>query len=95
MEPVTDRPRRPKLLPPAELDLLAARPLVSEDELLTRLEAALSDLPAPERAAAVVAFGLAEGPAGVAVEQDLEMCDADALARSALQLLRGAMTTEL
>ena len=90
----TSRPRRPKLLPPAALDELAARPLMSDDDLLTRLETALGDLPAAERAAAVVAFGLAEGPAGVAVEQDLEMCDADALARSALQLLRGALGPE-
>jgi DNA-directed RNA polymerase specialized sigma24 family protein len=64
---------------------------LSEAELLSRLEAALAALPPEERAAAVVAFGLGEGSAGVAVELDLDTQDAEALARSALQLLRGAL----
>src|SRR5438105_14263733 len=64
---------------------------LSEAELLSRLEDALAALPAEERAAAVVAFGLGEGSTGVAVELDLETQDAEALARSALQLLRAAL----
>jgi DNA-directed RNA polymerase specialized sigma24 family protein len=64
---------------------------LSEAELLSRLEAALAALPPEERAAAVVAFGLGEGSAGVAVELDLDTQDAEALARSALQLLRAAL----
>jgi len=64
---------------------------LSEAELLSRLEIALAALPPDERAAAVVAFGLGEGSAGVAVELDLDTQDAEALARSALQLLRGAL----
>lgn len=70
----------------------AAEPCgIGDAELYGRLEAALAALPAPERAAAVVAFGLGEGPAGVAVELNMSPADADALARSALQLLRGAL----
>jgi DNA-directed RNA polymerase specialized sigma24 family protein len=64
---------------------------ISDEELVARLYDALAVLPPQERAAAVIAFGLNEGPAGVAVELDLEPEDADALARNALQLLRGAL----
>src|SRR5579875_1727564 len=64
---------------------------VSDEELVARLYDALSTLPPDERAAAVVAFGLGEGPAGVAVELGLDTEDADALSRSALQLLRAVM----
>ena len=64
---------------------------VPDAELLDRLEAALAALPAPERAAAVVAFGLDEGADGVAETLGLSGEDADALSRSALQLLRGAL----
>jgi DNA-directed RNA polymerase specialized sigma24 family protein len=64
---------------------------ISDEELVARLYDALALLPPQERAAAVIAFGLAEGPAGVAVELDLDPEDADALARNALQLLRGAL----
>jgi DNA-directed RNA polymerase specialized sigma24 family protein len=63
----------------------------SEAALIAELEAALATLPAPERAAAMIAFGLAEGPIGVAMELELSEMDADALVRSALQLLRGRM----
>jgi DNA-directed RNA polymerase specialized sigma24 family protein len=58
--------------------------------LLDRLERALAALPAPERAAVVAAHAYAEGPVGAAVELDLDPEDADALARSGLQLLRAA-----
>lgn len=63
---------------------------VPDAELLERLEVALAALPADERAAAVVAFGLEEGPVGVAMELGISQADADALSRNALQLLRGA-----
>jgi hypothetical protein len=39
----------------------------------------------------VPAHGYGEGPVGAAVELDLETGDADALARSGLQLLRAAL----
>jgi DNA-directed RNA polymerase specialized sigma24 family protein len=64
---------------------------VDDAELVARLYEALAALPPAERAAAVVAFGLGEGSTGVAVELDLDPEDADALARNALQLLRGAL----
>jgi DNA-directed RNA polymerase specialized sigma24 family protein len=67
------------------------RPVTSEAALLDRLERALAALPAPERAAVVAAHGYGEGPVGAAVELDLETGDADALARSGLQLLRAAL----
>lgn len=69
----------------------AASDGISEAELLDRLEQALAALPAAERSAAVVAYGLAEGSAGVADELALSPDDAEALSRSALQLLRGAL----
>src|SRR5579875_1805257 len=64
---------------------------ISDEELVARLYEALAALPADERAAAVIAFGLGEGATGVAVELDIDPADADALARNALQLLRGAL----
>jgi DNA-directed RNA polymerase specialized sigma24 family protein len=64
---------------------------VSDEELVSRLYEALATLPPAERAAAVVAFGLAEGAEGVAEELNLDVDDADALSRSALQLLRAAL----
>jgi DNA-directed RNA polymerase specialized sigma24 family protein len=73
---------------------VSAEPGMSDAELLTRLETALAALPPQERAAAVVAFALGEGSAGVAVELDLETQDAEALARNALQLLRAALADE-
>src|SRR5579875_3915156 len=64
---------------------------ISDEELVARLYDALAALPPEERAAAVIAFGLDEGPAGVAMELELDPADAEALARNALQLLRGAL----
>ena len=64
---------------------------MSDEELVARLYEALACLPPEERAAAVVAFGLGEGPAGVAEELDLPEADADALTRNALQLLRASL----
>jgi hypothetical protein len=39
----------------------------------------------------MVAIGLDEGAAGAAVELDMDLEDADAVTRNALQLLRGAL----
>ncbi len=86
-----DRPQRPRLLAPSSVDRVAALDeACAEAELLERLEDALAALPADERAAAVVAFAMAEGSPGVAVELGMSDADAEALTRSALQLLRGA-----
>jgi len=88
---VSDKPRcRP--VPPETLRHAAAAEGTPKAELLERLEAALAALPPAERSAAVVAYGLAEGSAGVADELSLSTEDAEALSRSALQLLRGALS---
>jgi DNA-directed RNA polymerase specialized sigma24 family protein len=87
----SDRPHRPRLFAPSTVDRVAAPDAgCAEAELLERLEEALAALPADERAAAVVAFGMAEGSTGVAAELGMTDVDAEALTRSALQLLRGA-----
>ncbi len=86
--------RPPRLRPvPSEVADGVAAPTAStaDAELLLRLNGALAALPQAERAAAVVAFGLDEGTDGVAAELSLSADDADALTRSALQLLRGAL----
>jgi DNA-directed RNA polymerase specialized sigma24 family protein len=86
--------RRPRLRPLSSEVIENLAPSASgtpEAELLDRLEAALSRLPAPERAAAVTAFGYGEGFPGVAEELDMPAVEADALSRNALQLLRGAL----
>lgn len=86
------KPGRPRLLPAAVIDNAAVASTAGADaELLAELEAALASLPAPERAAAMIAFGLDEGSIGVAMELELSEADADALVRSALQLLRGRL----
>jgi DNA-directed RNA polymerase specialized sigma24 family protein len=89
-----DRPRPPRLRPIAPgtiSDNVRASEGASDEELVARLYDALADLPAAERAAAVVAFGLGEGHQGVAEELGIDAADADALTRNALQLLRGAL----
>src|SRR4051812_41568653 len=83
------RPKRPVRLPPGSFANVAATE--SEGVLVERLYAALADMPPEERLAAMVCFGLDEGSTGVAVELDLSTEEADALARSALQRLRGAL----
>jgi DNA-directed RNA polymerase specialized sigma24 family protein len=86
------RPARPRLLPASVIDNAAVAPSTgSVAALVGELEAALATLPPQERAAAMIAFGLDEGPIGVAMELELSEADADALVRSALQLLRGRM----
>src|SRR3954449_8840106 len=90
----SDRPRPPRLRPMAPgtiADNVQASEGVSDEELVARLYDALAELPPPERAAAVVAFGFSEGPNGVAEELAIPVEDADALTRNALQLLRGAL----
>src|SRR5437763_16600686 len=90
----SDRPRPPRLRPMAPgtiADNVRASEGVSDEELVARLYDALAQLPPAERAAAVVAFGLGEGPTGVAEELGIDVEDADALTRNALQLLRGAL----
>jgi DNA-directed RNA polymerase specialized sigma24 family protein len=87
-----DRPPRCRTVPPHVVAAVRDdRRVTSEAALLDRLERALAALPAPERAAVVAAHGYGEGPVGAAVELDLEIGDADALARSGLQLLRAAL----
>ena len=90
----TDPPRPPRLRPisPGTIaDNVRASEGVSDEELVARLYEALAALPDAERAAAVVAFGMAEGHEGVAAELGLSGEDADALTRNALQLLRSAL----
>ena len=89
---MVDRPPRLRPISPGTIaDNVSAGDGLTETELIAALYDALATLPAPERAAAVVAIGLDEGPAGVAVELDLDPADADALTRNALQLLRAAL----
>ena len=87
------RPHKPVPLPP---DIVAAvgdpaAGATPEAELLERLEAALRLLPVAERNAVLTAHAAAEGVAGVAAAFDLSDEDADALTRSGVQLLRGAL----
>lgn len=87
-----DRPPRLRPLSPGTIaDNVPAAAGLSDTELVARLYDALATLPPAERAAAVIAIGLAEGPAGVAVELEMDPADADALTRNGLQLLRGAL----
>jgi DNA-directed RNA polymerase specialized sigma24 family protein len=58
---------------------------------LSRLEDALASLPEAERHAVVTALGYGEGSARVAREQGLTEEQAEALTRSGVQLLRGAL----
>lgn len=89
---MTDRPPRLRPLPPDVIENAAvAGAGPTEAELVARLRLALATLPRAERAAAIVAFGLDEGTPGVGMHLDLDEEDAEALVRSALQLLRGAL----
>jgi hypothetical protein len=90
---MADRPPRLRPISPGTIaDNVSASEGLSDTELIAALYDALATLPPAERAAAVVAIGLGEGPAGVAVELNLDPEDADALTRNALQLLRGALS---
>ena len=88
-----ERPRRPVPLPPDVVAAVADATVdaTPEAELLERLESALRLLPAAERRAVLTAHADDEGVAGVAAALALSDEDADALTRSGLQLLRGAL----
>ena len=87
-----ERPSRCRSLPPSVVaQVIDATPLTSRAELLHRLELALAELPPAERMAVVAAHGYEEGAVGAAMELDVDNEDADALARSGLQLLRAAL----
>ncbi len=86
-----DRRPRCRPLPAHVVEAVAAQPELSHPELLDRLDLALASLPPAERAAVVAAHGYDEGPVGAAMELDTEIGEADALARSGLQLLRAAL----
>jgi DNA-directed RNA polymerase specialized sigma24 family protein len=79
-------------MPPHEVDAHASTVASHEAELVARLEQALSTLPEEERTAVVAAVGFAGGSVGAAMELGLELDDADALTRNALQLLRAALS---
>ena len=79
-------------MPPHEVDGHAASAVSHEAELVARLQQALTTLPEAERTAVVAAIGYAGGSVGAAMELGLEVVDADALTRNALQLLRGALS---
>lgn len=86
------RPARCRPVPPAVAERVqAVEPDGSEAALLSRLEDALAALPEAERRAVVAAHGYDEGAVGAAVETGHTPADADALARSGLQLLRAAL----
>lgn len=93
--PTEGRPERPprlKTLAAAVIEDVAATAEGTPDaELLDRLEDALAQLPSPERAAVMTAYGYGEGAEAVANDLDLDPVDAQALSRNALQLLRGAL----
>ena len=90
-----DRPPRCRPLPPHLVEAVAAAgDEVSELELLDRLDRALAALPPNERAAVVAAYAYGEGPVGATMELELDPEDADALARSGLQLLRAALADD-
>lgn len=87
-----DRPPRLRMLPPHVVDAVRdPAPPHSEAAVLDRLERALAALPAAERAAVVAAVGYAEGPVGAAMEVDVDVEQADALAQAGLRLLRDAL----
>src|SRR3954462_6366000 len=90
----SDRHRAPRLRPisPGTIaDNVRASEGVSDEELVARLYDALAALAPAERGAAGGALGPAERAEGVADELGIDVEDADALTRNALQLLRGAL----
>jgi hypothetical protein len=88
----TDRPPRLRPISPGTIaDNVSSPEGLSDTELVARLYDALATLPPAERAAAVVAIGLDEGPVGAAMELGVDPADAEAITRNALQLLRGAL----
>lgn len=88
-----ERPHRPVPLPPEVVAAVGDHTVdtTPSAELLERLEAALRLLPAPERNAVLAAHADDGGVANVIAAMDISAEDADALTRSAVQLLRGAL----
>ena len=86
------RPPRLRPLAAALLESVAATQEGTPDsELLDWLEDALARLPSPERAAVMTTYGYQEGSESVAADLGIDLADAEALSRNALQLLRGAL----
>lgn len=89
---LNERPPRCRPLPPSVVaSVIDDAPTTSRAELVHRLELALAELPAAERTAVIAAYAYAGGPVGAAMELGIEGADADALTRSAVQLLRAAL----
>ncbi len=86
-----DRPSRVRCMPPNEVDSHAPGEDTHEAELVRRLEVALAQLPEAERTAVVSAIAYSGGSVGAAMELGVEVCDADAITRNGLQLLRAAL----
>lgn len=88
-----ERHHRPVPLPPDVVSAVGdlAAGTTSEAELLERLESALRLLPPAERNAVLTAHANDHGVTGVAAAYGLSHEDAEALTRSAVQLLRGAL----
>ena len=65
---------------------------LEEAELQQALLDALAALPADQRVAVVAALGYAEGPAGAAMELDVDPHDAEQLAQQGLEALRHVLS---
>ena len=87
-----DRPPRLRMLPPHVVDAVRdPAPAHSDAAVLDRLERALAQLPAAERAAVVAAVGYGEGAVGAAMEVEVDPEQAEELSQSGLRLLRAAL----
>ena len=90
-----DRTPRCRPLPPHVVEAVRSRDeLVSEAELVHRLERALASLPPRERSAVVAAVGYDEGAVGAAMEVELEPDEAADLAARGLRMLRDSMSEQ-
>ena len=87
------RAEDPRDRPRTELtDLELVQERLEEAELQRALLAALAALPADQRVAVVAALGYAEGPAGAAVELDLDPHAAERVTQQGLDALRQALS---
>lgn len=83
----------PRDRPPTELTAIAlVEQRLEEAELQGALLEALASLPTDQRVAVVAALGYAEGPAGAAMELDLDPPAAEQLAQQGLDALRHALS---